>query len=148
MLPANWLKSHFFSKTEIMWRVQPLDGGICRPVYSVTTRWKAVQKNEGWANNHRGALEFIRWLLARCQEKGHQRLSRVNNSRQQWLFPPLFFCFVRQWHETFSSHSIWLPLTLPVSWELEVKDTTAASFVSKQPSSSRAWGGMGEEGGG
>lgn len=43
MLPANWLKSHFW-KTEIMWRVQPHDGGICRPVYSVTTRWKAMQK--------------------------------------------------------------------------------------------------------
>lgn len=43
----------------------------------------------------------------------------------------LLFFFVPQWHEAFSSHSIWLPLTLPVSWEPEVKDTTAASFVSK-----------------
>lgn len=58
------------------------------------TAWQRDEKpckNEGRANNHRGALEFIRWLRAGCQEKGHQRLSRMNNSRQQWLFS-FFFC--------------------------------------------------------
>lgn len=77
------------------------------------TAWQRDEKpckNEGRANNHRGALEFIRWLRARCQEKGHQRLSRMNNSCQQWLFS----FFLSDSDTKFSSYAIWLPLTLPV----------------------------------
>lgn len=146
MLPANWLKSHFFknwnhvARSSTWWRYLPT--GLQRDD-EMKSRAKKMKDGPTTTGGH----------LSSYAGYGHSARKRAINDSAGWTIlvnsgcSPFFFSFLSD-----SDTKPFLRIQSDYRWRCRChensrsKDMTAASFVSKQPLSSRARGGMGWEG--